>query len=485
MDALAWRKRLTQLIISGISATVILFASQAPALNMHKDVRNILTRQKADSVTSWKAQASVLQDSARPEFPHVDWWRSFQDPALSAVVETSLENNPDLKSLGLQITQAYATAKLSRSRLLPNLSFNPQYTWERLGKNQFFFPIEGRTYQVFQLPLNAQYEVDLWGKNLSAYRASREGIRIARSQYESARIQLAGMVAASYFNVAKWRQLESIAQQELDSSDRLLMHSQRLLTLGQATLFDIQNAQQRRDQAQVNVTSYGNNRELAENNLLTLMGESPTSHDAPAISLLENLNYPTTIDTGVSSQLVLHRPDLAAAEAQLSAANFNVQAARRALLPSIMLNGSTGYNATGIQNLFKWSSWSSLAMATLAQQLYTGGRLTSEIKLRKVDYEQALNHYESTLIAAFTDAENSLSTLHADQIVYRDVTVQTQNARAKADSRKRRFQAGLVGEPIWLAEEVQRLEYEKQLTQQKTQLLIDVVGVAKALGGGF
>lgn len=471
--------------LSGVSVIAVLFASQAFALNMRQDVHTVIIRQQADSTPAWKADQSAGTDSANHEFPRYDWWHVFQDSALDEAVQTALDHNPDLKVIVAQVAEAEAVSKISKSNLLPSLSFNPQYTWEKLGKNQFIFPIEGRTYQVFQLPLNSRYEVDLFGKNWASYRASKEGIRVARYQYESARIQLTGMVTASYFNVAKWRQLEALARRELDSSDRLLQHSQRMLSLGQATLFDIQNVQQRRDQAQVNVTNYANNREIAENNLLTLMGKSPTGFAAPAVNVLESLKYPENLSTGLSSQLLLHRPDIAVAEAQLSAAQLNVQAARRALLPSIVLNGTTGYNAVGISNLLKWTSLSSMAMGSLAQSLYTGGRMKAEIKLRKIDYQQALDRYESALIAAFTDTENSLATLHADQVIYRDVQLQTEHARIKAKLQQNRYMAGLEGEPAWLAEDVQRLEYEKLLTQQKAQLLIDVVSVAKALGGGF
>lgn len=460
--------------------TPLVFAS-AESDNLKK----LIEKQQPTQEQSWKSEKPDVLSAANPAFPKYDWWQAFQDPNMTAAVQTALENNPDFKAAKVQIAKAVANSKIVRSRLLPSLSFNPSYTWEKLGKNQYVFPIQERTFQVMQLPLNAQYELDLFGKNLAAYRSAKKGIKVARYQYEAARIQLTGMVVSTYLNVAKWRQLESLAQQELETSNRLLKHNQGLMDLGQATLFDIQNSQQRRDQAQVSVTQYENNRALAENYLMGLMGQSPTNHTAPVVSALESLNYPQFIDTGIPSQLITHRPDVAAIESQLAAAQLDISAARKALLPSIMLTGSTGYNAVGLENLFKWTSLSTFGTAALAQSLYTGGRLRAQIKLSKMNYEQLLNQYESTLIAAFTDAENSLATLRSDQVVYRDLTSQTENARRKAMSREKHYKAGLEGEPLWLAEEVQRLEYEKQLIQQKTQLLVDYVGVAKAMGGGF
>jgi NodT family efflux transporter outer membrane factor (OMF) lipoprotein len=446
---------------------------------------SVLKKQQPTLEATWKAAPPNLMGETSAAFPQYDWWQTFHDQALTNVIQTAISENPTLKAHIVQIAKAEANSRAMRSSLLPSLSLNPQYTWEKLGQNQFIFPIQGRNYQVFQLPLNARYELDPFGKNLAAYRSSKKGVRIAQYQYEAARIQLAGLVAATYFNVAKWRHLEILAQQELDSSDKLLRHSQNLLDLGQATLFDIQDKQQQRDQAQVNVIQFANNRQVAENYLLSLMGQSPTSHSLPTVNTLENLAYPNVIKLGIPSQLITRRPDVAAMEMQLSAAELNIQATRRALLPSIVLTGSTGYNAVGVNNLFKWSSLSSFGAATLAQSLYTGGRIKAQIQFEKANYYQLLNEYENTLITAFTDAENSLATLHANQIIFQDVTKQTENAREKATLIRKRYLAGVESEPAWLAEEVQRLQYEKQLVQQKTQLLIDAVGVAKAMGGGF
>lgn len=448
-------------------------------------LKKVLEKQQPIQEQPWKSAVPDVVGGSNANFPKYDWWQAFQDPNLNVAVEAALENNPDFKATKVQIAKAEASSKIIRSKLLPSLSFNPAYTWEKLGKNQYVFPIQERTFQVMQLPLNAQYELDLFGKNLASYRSAKKGIKVARYQYEAARIQLTGIVVSTYLNVAKWRHLETLAQQQLESSNRLLKHNQGLMELGQATLFDIQNSTQRRDQAQVNVTQYENNRALAENYLMVLMGQSPTNHAAPAVSALETLHYPESVDTGVPSQLITHRPDVAAVEAQLAAAQLDISAARKALLPSILLTGSTGYNAVGLKNLFNWTSLSTYGTAALAQSIYTGGRLRAQIKLARADYEQLLNRYESTLISAFSDAENSLATLRADQVVFRDVTSQTENARQKAASREKHYLAGLEGEPLWLAEEVQRLEYEKQLAQQKTQLLVDYVGVAKAMGGGF
>jgi multidrug efflux system outer membrane protein len=484
-----WRTSLVAmkwLSVFGILAGTSAFPFITLAADKVPDAKSVLQEKKYAQIQEWKAApATELGTTVQQDFPRIDWWQSFNDPYLTALIEKALAQNPALKALKWQVKSASANAKISRAALMPKASFSPNYTIEKLGLNQYIFPINGRNFQVYQLPITASYEADIWGKNLAGYRSAKKGIRIAMVQYEAAQIQLASAVATAYFNIAKWRQMEALAQEELESSRKLLSHSQGLLDLGQATTFDIQNSQQRRDLAQVNVSQYANNRELAENQLLNLLGEIPSAKAVINVADLNTLTYPKSLDTGVPSELILHRPDIAISELQLSAARLDIAAARKAMLPSLILNGSSGPFAVGLNNLFKWTSLSSFALATLSQPVFQGGRLRAELNLRKANYQQLIHNYENTLVGAFTEAENSLATLHANQVVYRDITNQTNNAREKAKVQQARYQAGIEGEPLWLAEDVLRLEYEKQLAQQKAQILIDVVSVAKAMGGGF
>lgn len=434
---------------------------------------------------NWKSQSPDILSKTESRFPETNWWEAFEDAPLNQLIQTALKNNPTLQARKTQIAAAVALSKSYRAPLLPTLSFDPQYTYNVYGQNQFIFPISMRAFQSFQIPLDATYEVDLFGKNSARYQSSKKQIDVAQYQYQTAQIELAGMVAAVYFNIAKWRHLELLALEQMETSQKLLKHGKGLLELGQATLFDIQNEQQRLDQAQLNVTQFAANRQVAENQLIALLGQNPNTQSLTTITAWEDLHWPAVVEVGVPSQLVVHRPDVAIAEAQLAAGNLDVLAARRAFLPTLFLTGSTGYNAVGLQNLFLGTSIANFLSATFSQFIFDGGRRRAELDLRKSFYEGLLDNYQNSLINAFTDAENSLAVLHADQIVYQNVTRQTEAARAKAREDQSKYRVGLEGEPPWLAAEVERLDYEKVLTQQKIQVLIDVVSVAKAMGGGF
>jgi NodT family efflux transporter outer membrane factor (OMF) lipoprotein len=472
--------------VLGVIGTTSL-TPQLSAAEQLPNAASVIQQKRIQEIENWKALPSATESQNINQccFPKADWWNAFQDPSLNVLIEQGLDNNPQLKAMKWQVASATATSKLARANLLPKAAISPNYTWEQLGLHQYFFPIQSRIFQVYQIPLAASYEVDLWGKNWASYQSAKKGIKIAQVQYEAGRIELSSAIATAYFNIAKWRQLEALAQEELDLSQKLLSHSQGLLDLGQATTFDIQNSQQRRDLAQVNVTQYGNNRELAENQLINLLGEIPSHKPVITVSNLAALEYPKTLETGVPSLLVVHRPDIVISELQLAAAKLDVQAARKAMLPSLTLNGSTGPFAVGANHLFKWTSMSSFATALLSQPIYQGGRLRAQVHLQKANYQQVLHRYEDVINTAFTEAENSLATFKTNRIAYQEIMSQTENARNKAHHYEELYKAGVEGEPLWVAEEVQRIEYEKQLTQQKTQVLIDTVSVAKALGGGF
>jgi outer membrane protein, multidrug efflux system len=448
------------------------------------DMKQVFARQQTQTPAHWDG-VTVTDPQVTEAFPATNWWMTYNDANLNTVVDHALQHNPNLQAVQQQIALATANAKIYGSVLFPKIGFNPSTSWSQVGRNQYLFPLPDRTFQSFQTPITVSYEVDFLGKNKRIAKSAKKQIDIARYQWDAARIQLVSAVATVYFNVAKWHHLQALAMQEVQTTQRLLKHSQGLLSLGQATVFDIQDRQQRLDQARINATQYANNLALANNQLLALTGSVPTAHTKPVVTPLAQLNLPQQLLSGVPSQLVLHRPDLAVAEAQLVAADLNLQVVRRGLFPSITLSGSTGYNSVGTRNLFNWTSLSTNAMAGLYQPIFEGKRLLGELDFRKVSYRQLLHQYEATLVTAFTEVENSLATLKADQSVYRQIEQQTNLATKKTAQTLKLHQAGLEAEPAWLVQQAQQLAYQQQLAQQLTLVFIDSLGVAKALGGGF
>ncbi|MDX2085652.1 MAG: efflux transporter outer membrane subunit [Candidatus Melainabacteria bacterium] len=417
-------------------------------------------------------------------FPAAQWWSDFQDPLLNQLIETALAQNPTLQAVETRIQQSQALAQVSRSALFPQLSVGAGYLWQQYGLNQFVFPLEGRTFHSFQIPLRASYEVDLWGKNRLASRASNRGILSAQLDYHQAVNQLSSLVASSYINLVRLDRLCALQTQLVENQNKLLMHTQRLIDYEQASADSLLPQQQRLQQTQADLAALEGSRQVAVYQLRVLLGQSPGQAALLERSSLLALLPPQTVPAGIPSDLVVHRPDIMRLENELETAYINIQVARREFLPAITINGESGLNAIRIRNLFKWTSLSSFLYPTLSQQLFTGGARRGNLKLRKAQYEEMLQRYMEGLLNAFQEVETALATQQTDSKIYEQVRQQAEASQMQSQAERRRYDTGLSSEWQWLNLEVQQLEYQKALAQQHAQRLIDHISVMKALGGG-
>ena len=418
-------------------------------------------------------------------FPGSQWWTRFNDPHLNALIEKALSQNPDLLATETRIQAAKGVMKQATSGLLPSIRFEPSHLTQQYSRGQFLFPITERTFRSYQLPINVSYEADIWGKSFLALQGTKAIRHGAQSAYQSAAVQLTSSVAASYFNVLKFDALLSqqavlvrFGQQLLDHWEHLLQHG--VIAADQVESFRQQLAAAKGEQEQLESA-----RGIVARQLALLTGESPASASSLTVGKLEQLALPQCVNTGVPAELVMRRPDVQQVESELKVAALEFRASKRDFLPSLSVTASSGLNAIGFDQLFKWYSFSSFVMPVLSQPIFEGGKLIGQYQVKKADYQQWIHRYKSTLLAAFGDVENALTQVGGDQDAYHQLQSQLTSAEAKVYHEKRRADEGLSNEPQWLPLEIERVSLQKALAQQKTQLLIDHVSLIKALGGGY
>lgn len=422
----------------------------------------------------------------RPTFPTPGWWTAFGDPRLDELVTEALANNPNLAMMAARIQEAQALVMMTNAARLPQVSFNGSYLWQQYGKNQFVFPLSSRTFHSFQLPINVNYEVDLWGRISRQVKSAKEQVAASALDLESARIQLASMTAASYIQLLKYdvmlahqtAQIDLLQQtaqkqhalflQGLASSD-VPAESQRLLAGAIATQAVLKRAQ-----------------ETTINQLAVLTGRPPhtLAKDFPRGSL-ERLKRPVEVTVGVPSELVTHRPDVQAQEALMRAASLDIDVARREFLPRVQLGASTGLSAVGIRNLFKWTSLSSFLYPQISQPLFTGGLLKGNLEATRARYEQLLHQYMNVLLTAFQEVEDSMASLRASEEGLVQVQAQQQAVALQVNQARRRHEVGVASALAWLPLAIAQEENAMRVAEQAAQTLIDRVSLAKALGGGY
>ena len=354
--------------------------------------REITTSQTQHTPSQWiTTQPETITLST--EFPLATWWETFPNlTGLRTLIPQALAANPTLQAITQQVALAQQQAKLTQTAQLPQVGIGASYLQQQYGKNQFLFPLEKRTFSSFQIPLTLSYELDTWGKFQNRTQQAKLGVLLATTQVQSAKIQLASLVASTYANQVRLQDLLTLQQTVIKTHQQLLGHQQRLVQFQQASADSIIPFQQQLDGAKIEQQNFQASLQLAHHQLALLLGQTPANFskilEAIPIDTFIGQGFPSTLAGGHPSELVLHRPDVQAVELQLKQSGIEIAIARKEFLPSLKLTASTGLSSVGLNNLFKWGSLSSYFEPSIDQPLFTGGRLKAQLKISQLQYEQ-------------------------------------------------------------------------------------------------
>lgn len=419
-------------------------------------------------------------------FPQAQWWTAFGDERLNTCVARAIANNPSFTLIQARVTEAKALSDLGRAPLFPQVSLSARYLLQQYGQNQFVFPLQQRTFHSYETPLAASYELDLWGKNWTAYQAGKQRWQATQHDWHNAFNQLVAQVVTAYLNVARTQALLAEQQASTTLAEAQWQHAVHRYQQQQVRAEDVTSAQQAWASQKDTLAAITTALALAKNQLhqlIALSASEPLTDEM--VSPLAAIVLPSEIPHGIPSELLLHRPDVQAAEAALTAASLSVTSARRAFLPRVTLQGQTGFSAIGLDNLFKSNSLSSSFYPGVSLPLFQGGALKANTKLRKAQYTQAVAGYQSVLRNAFTDTENALQQVNGTYGAYQTAHEQWTSSQAREAHARARYQQGLSRQSDWQDLALERVAYTQALAQQKTQLLINYVGLMTALGGGY
>lgn len=399
------------------------------------------------------------------------WLASFEDPALSALVEEALAYNADLQLSAARVEQAAGYVKVASGALLPSVGVFAMGG----GKSGGSGGLDG----VF---LNASLELDVWGRLRYGRAAAEEQSAAIAADYAYARQSLAAMVAKSWFVAIEAGLQRAIAQEALRAAEALLRIAQDRLRVGNGN-------EQAVAEASVNVGTYRDRlrqielgREQALRALELLLGRYPAAEIAVALRLSP---MPPPVPVGMPSQLLERRPDVIAAERRVAAAFNRVGEARAAQLPRISLTAGGSSVSSDLIELKDTSNpiWS--LGANLIAPLYQGGALRAQVEIRSAEQKQAVAEYARTGQRAFGEVENALAAESAlrDRNAILEATIRD-NERA-LELAQIQYRVGSAD--LRAVEQSQLTLYSARLAllRVQTERLAQRVNLHLALGGGF
>ncbi len=417
--------------------------------------------------------------------PALDWWRGFRSAELTKLVEEAESANFDIAAAVARITQADAQSKIVGATLLPAINLNSTAARSRSSQaNGGGGGGGGGSEQSsYNAVLNASYEIDFWGKNRALSRATEENAIGVRFDRDTIAVSTVVSVATAYFLVVSSQERLRTARENVAAANRVLILIRQRFEAGTVSALEV--AQQEALVAAQRATIPQLDQTLRQSMALlaVLVGRTPESLKVRGGSLY-GLGLPR-LSPGLPSELLLQRPDIRSAEAQLAAADASVEAARAAFFPSISLTGQYGIASTALKNLFTPQAILYDVAANLAQPVFDGFRLQGQLEQTKGRQIELLENYRKSIVSGFGDVEQALIAIADGAERERLQRVVVETSRRAFDIGETRLREGTVDLVTVLITQQALFQAQDNLAIARLARLQAVLSLFQALGGAW
>lgn len=426
----------------------------------------------------------VRPDVAAPERWTVDyqsaanladslWWQQFGDPVLDSLIEQAVRGNLDLKSAAAKVDQYLGALDSTRSQFFPQISAG----FDAGGKRS-----AGITVESYQAALNTTWELDLWGKIRRSSEAAQAQIAGSEAGRRGVLLTLVANVASSYLTLRGLdRQLEITQATEKAYAESLQLFQLRF-KYGTVSQLEVSQAQSQHESARQSIPVYESQIRQQENLLSLILGRIPGPIQRG--KALDELT-PPAIPAGLPSQLLERRPDIIQAEQTLISANAQVGVARAAYFPKISLTGALGVASNDIGRLFVpgIGIWSAAGQAVAP--LLNFGQISGQVKQTEAQQQQALFQYQQAVLTGFKDVEDALikTTKGGEQLAAQKRQVAALEEYSHLS--RLQFEAGTSSYLQVLDADRSLFTGKLNRTQTQYDLLVSLISVYKAMGGGW
>lgn len=432
--------------------------------------------------------------TAAQAWPSPQWWKGFRSPELDALIADARTANFDILAALARVRQADAQLRIAGAGLLPTLDATGSAQWQRtgLGTGSSRFSsssslggsssraVETRSYAI---GLNAAYDIDFWG-SARATRASAAALAMfSRFDQETVALTVVSNVANTWFTALAFADRLAVARRNLADAQQTLAVIRGRFAAGTANALDVAQQESQVALEQAVIPNLQNQMDQQVIGLGILVGRPPEAVSVQP-GTLDTLALPE-VAPGLPSTLLERRPDIASAEAQLVAQNFNVQVARAAFFPIIQLTGSAGYQAAALNQLIGPGGVLLSLASGLTQPIFDGGTLRGQLDLSKAEYAEFLAAYRKAVVQAFTDVDLALTAWRFTTEQERLQRVAVARAQRAADIARAQLQAGTVDVTTVLTAETTLFNAEDTLVQVRLARFQALLSLYKALGGGW
>ncbi len=456
-----------------VAAAAVAGCAQFEVLRTDRAVpERVVETVAADAPQTW------AEEDTPPAPADLSWLSAFADPDLEAVVAKALAANTDVLAAAARLDQANALAIIGGADRFPTLDAGLNATVAQ-SVIDAADPIDFETSSL-SASLSSRWEVDVWGRVRKSARASAADAVASAADFEATKLSIASVTARSWFDVIEARDLVALAEDDLETQERSLRLSQRRFNAGVGGALDVRTSLSAVESAKSNLAARREGLDAAERRLEVLVSEYPDAEVAgaeglPALAPLEGLGRPLDV--------LARRPDLAAAEARLTAAGFRADAARAALLPSLTLSGSVGTSGDALGELFDPDYLVSNAAGNVLAPLFRGGQLSAEAERQLAGARLAASNYLSAVLTAFREVEDAVGLEASLAEQETALAAALREAEAAEGLAERNYARGVGTIFDLLNAQGRRLTAQSSLIQVRAERASNRVRLHAALGG--
>jgi NodT family efflux transporter outer membrane factor (OMF) lipoprotein len=413
-----------------------------------------------------------------------NWWEVFHEPELNALEEQLNINNQNIKQYFQQYMEARALIAEARSQYWPTITANPGWSRSRsssnLGSSSTANP--GHTASLWAAPLDVSWEPDLWGKIRNEVREAQYGAQVSAGDLENEKLTEQASLAEFYFEIRGQDMLQQILNQTVTADQKALDSNQGAYDAGTGDQISVVEARATLQAAQSAAINVGISRAQYEHAIAVLIGKVPTDFSIPVKPMVYAA---PAVPTGVPSQLLERRPDVAAAERTLAEANATIGIGYGAFFPQVTISAGGGFEASTLKHLFDWASRTWSIGPSASQVIFDGGLYRAELHQYQATYNADLATYRQTSLTAFQQVEDALAEtrLYSQQILRQEEA--TKSSQQYLDMEMQRYNTGVDPYIDVVTAQTTVLGNQQTLNSLQVEEMTSAVTLVQALGGGW
>jgi len=410
------------------------------------------------------------------------WWEAYRDQQLDGLEDKVEISNQTLKQALTQYTTARAEVQYQRANYFPFLNANAAATRQRGSEHQTFYFPSLNQYNNFSLPLDMSWEPDVWGRIRHTVQAARATAQATAADVQNVRLSVQAELALDYFEMRGLDTEKSILDATVLAYRRSMELTEERYQVGLNSALDVAQAQTQLKSTEAQDQDVGVARAQFEHAIAVLIGVAPAMLTIPPRVVPAT---PLTVPPGLPSQLLERRPDIAAAERQMDAANAQIGIARSAYYPTFLISGTGGLASARPGNLFTGPSsfWEGGVSAFLP--LVDWGQRHALNTQAQANYDGIVANYRQTVLSAYQEVEDNLAALHILQGEAVTQQAAVDAAQHQEDIALARYKSGLADYLTVIV--AQSIDLSNQITSAEilTRQMSASVLLVKALGGGW